>query len=181
MAIACTRSSPTLRTSPSLSPSSSPHVRVSFGEKGTPKHAPARDEPVNVAQYKAPSGPTTRCRITFRDAMPKEYLFVRWQPLLDGAALFPASEDKAMAAHVNNGEPVHVDVDVGPGEHTLHSVIEFWGNGAGYWGHIFKIPTSRSFTTAASLEIALVAYEQNTSAPVEERPAVRYEAHTLSN
>jgi hypothetical protein len=154
--------------------------KVKFGEKGAAKGpaTPAETSAESNALYKPPAGATVRCRITFRDTMTQAFVFRRWQGRLDGALLYSDDEDSQIASHVNDGQPVHVDVDVTPGEHTIQSTIEYVGSGVGdnayLTGYRFEIRTSRSFKATAPVEIEMIGYEQNPSGPIEERPAVRY-------
>ena len=68
-----------------------------------------------------------------------------------------------------------------PGEHTLNVSLEYQGHGAGIFtylkGYRFKVRSNYTFTAAEgkSVSIRVVGFEKGgPTAPLEERPAVRY-------
>ncbi|MEM7609289.1 MAG: dihydrolipoamide acetyltransferase, partial [Myxococcota bacterium] len=98
---------------------------------------------------------------------------------LDGAPIFnKADEDGSLAERdefqVYNGSIV-------PGEHTLTVNLEYRGHGYGIFsylkGYRFKVRSNYSFTApeGRAVNVRVVGYEKGgPTAPLEERPAVRY-------
>jgi hypothetical protein len=99
---------------------------------------------------------------------------------LDGAPIFNRADEEGGLSErevfdIYNGSIV-------PGEHTLTVNLEYRGHGYGIFsylkGYRFKVRSSYSFTApeGKAVKLNVVAYEKGgPTAPLEERPAIRYE------
>ena len=117
--------------------------------------------------------------IVHQNKMSGSYKLVKAIYSLDGAPILNrADEDGGMSElpefEVYNGSIV-------PGEHTLTVNLEYRGHGYGIFsylkGYRFKVRSSYSFTApeGKALILRAVAYEKGgPTAPLEERPAIRY-------
>jgi hypothetical protein len=109
---------------------------------------------------------------------------MRFIALLDGALLFKQENVPNLVEHVRRGDRIHFDVLVTPGDHELRSLFYYRGNGGenGYLrGYKFEIRSVRKFSGTEGRELVVIPYEANPGAPLEERPALRYEEHELQN
>jgi hypothetical protein len=75
-----------------------------------------------------------------------------------------------------------------PGEHTLTVNLEYRGHGYGIFsylkGYRFKVRSSSSFSApeGKAVNVRVVAYEKGgPTAPLEERPAVRYQEKIIES
>jgi hypothetical protein len=117
--------------------------------------------------------------IVHENKMSGSYKLVKAVYALDGAPIFNRADEEGGLS-----EKTEFDVYNGsivPGEHTLTVNLEYRGHGYGIFsylkGYRFKVSSSYTFTApegkAAMLRI--VGYEKGgPTAPLEERPAVRY-------
>jgi hypothetical protein len=117
--------------------------------------------------------------IVHENRMTSSFKLVKAVYALDGAPIFNrADEDGEL------GEREQFDVYNGqivPGEHTLTVNLEYRGHGYGIFsylqGYRFRVRSSHNFTApeGRGVSIRVVAYEKGgPTAPLEERPAVRY-------
>jgi hypothetical protein len=112
--------------------------------------------------------------------MSGSYKLVKATYALDGAPIFNQADEEGGLSDkaefdVYNGSIV-------PGEHTLTVNLEYRGHGYGIFsylkGYRFKVRSSYSFTAPEGKAVTLhvVGYEKGgPTAPLEERPAVRYQ------
>ncbi|MEM6959640.1 MAG: hypothetical protein AAF645_28410, partial [Myxococcota bacterium] len=117
--------------------------------------------------------------VMHENRMSSSYRLVKAVYALDGAPIFnKADEDGSLAERdefqVYNGSIV-------PGEHTLTVNLEYRGHGYGIFsylkGYRFKVRSNYSFTApeGRAVNVRVVGYEKGgPTAPLEERPAVRY-------
>jgi len=121
----------------------------------------------------------SHARIVHENKMGNSYKLVKVLYALDGAPILNKADEEG---GIGEGEPFDVyNGSIVPGEHTLTVQLEYRGHGYGIFsylkGYRFKVNSSHTFTApegkAASLRI--VGYEKGgPTAPLEERPAVRY-------
>jgi len=121
----------------------------------------------------------SHARIVHENKMGNSYKLVKVLYALDGAPILNKADEEG---DIGEGEPFDVyNGSIVPGEHTLTVQLEYRGHGYGIFsylkGYRFKVSSSHTFTApegkAASLRI--VGYEKGgPTAPLEERPAVRY-------
>lgn len=122
--------------------------------------------------------------IVHENKMSASYKLVKAVYALDGAPIFNRSDEEG-----GLGERPEFDVYNGsivPGEHTLTVNLEYRGHGYGIFsylkGYRFKVRSSHTFTAPEGKAVSLrvVAYEKGgPTAPLEERPAVRYQERVL--
>lgn len=117
--------------------------------------------------------------VVHENRMSSSYRLVKAVYALDGAPIFnKADEDGSLSEReefqVYNGSIV-------PGEHTLTVNLEYRGHGYGIFsylkGYRFKVRSNYSFTApeGRAVTVRVVGYEKGgPTAPLEERPAVRY-------
>ncbi len=117
--------------------------------------------------------------VVHENRMSSSYRLVKAVYALDGApVLTKADEDGSLADReefqVYNGRIV-------PGEHTITVNLEYRGHGYGIFsylkGYRFKVRSNYSFTApeGRAVTVRVVGYEKGgPTAPLEERPAVRY-------
>ena len=111
--------------------------------------------------------------------MGNSYKLVKIVYALDGAPILNKSDEEG-----DLGEREEFDIYNGsivPGEHTLSVQLEYRGHGYGIFsylkGYRFKVTSSHTFTAAEGkvTTLRVVGYEKGgPTAPLEERPAVRY-------
>ena len=124
--------------------------------------------------------------VIHENRMSSSYRLVKAVYALDGAPIFnKADEDGSLAEReefqVYNGSIV-------PGEHTLTVNLEYRGHGYGIFsylkGYRFKVRSNYSFTApeGRAVQVRVVGYEKGgPTAPLEERPAIRYQERTESS
>jgi hypothetical protein len=124
--------------------------------------------------------------IVHENKMSASYKLVKVVYTLDGAPIFNRTDEEGGLGdqpefEVYNGSIV-------PGEHTLTANLEYRGHGYGIFsylkGYRFKVRSSYSFTApeGKAVEVRVVGYEKGgPTAPLEERPAVRYQERVLEN
>ena len=120
-----------------------------------------------------------QAQIVHENKMGNSYQLVKVVYALDGAPIFNRVDDEG-----GLGERERFDVYNGsivPGEHTLTVQLEYRGHGYGIFsylkGYRFKVSSSHTFTApeGKSASVRVVSYEKGgPTAPLEERPAVRY-------
>jgi len=118
--------------------------------------------------------------IVHENKMSGSYQLVKAVYALDGAPIFNRADEEGGLSEktvfdVYNGSIV-------PGEHTLTVNLEYRGHGYGIFsylkGYRFKVRSSYSFSApeGKAVSVRVVAYEKGgPTAPLEERPAVRYQ------
>jgi hypothetical protein len=121
----------------------------------------------------------SQARIVHENKMGNSYKLVKIVYALDGAPIFNKADEEG-----GLGDQEEFDIYNGsivPGEHTLTVKLEYLGHGYGIFsylkGYRFKVSSSHTFTApeAKALTLHIVGYEKGgPTAPLEERPAVRY-------
>jgi hypothetical protein len=122
--------------------------------------------------------------IIHENKMSASYKLVKAVYALDGAPIFNRSDEEG-----GLGDRPEFDIYNGsivPGEHTLTVNLEYRGHGYGIFsylkGYRFKVHSSHSFSApeGKAVHLRVVAYEKGgPTAPLEERPAVRYQERVL--
>ncbi|MBZ0118891.1 MAG: hypothetical protein K8H88_17970 [Sandaracinaceae bacterium] len=117
--------------------------------------------------------------IVHENRMSSSYRLVKAVYALDGARIFSKADEEGTL-----GEQRDIDIYDGsivPGEHTLTVNLEYRGHGYGIFsylkGYRFRVKSNYSFTApeGKAVTIRVVAYEKGgPTAPLEERPAIRY-------
>ena len=120
-----------------------------------------------------------QAHIVHENKMGSSYKLVKVMYALDGAPILNKSDEEG-----GLGEKPSFDIYNGsivPGEHTLTVQLEYRGHGYGIFsylrGYRFKVASSHAFTAVEGKATTLhvVGYEKGgPTAPLEERPAVRY-------
>jgi hypothetical protein len=117
--------------------------------------------------------------IVHENRMSNSYKLVKAVYALDGAPIFNKADEEGGLGEqeefqVYNGSIV-------PGEHTLTVNLEYRGHGFGIFsylkGYRFKVRSNYSFTApeGRAVKLRVIGYEKGgPTAPLEERPAVRY-------
>jgi hypothetical protein len=121
----------------------------------------------------------SQARIVHENKMGNSYKLVKVVYALDGAPIFNKADEEGSL-----GDQAEFDIYNGsivPGEHTLTVKLDYRGHGYGIFsylkGYRFKVSSSHTFTApeAKALTLRIVGYEKGgPTAPLEERPAVRY-------
>jgi hypothetical protein len=121
----------------------------------------------------------SQARLIHENKMGNSYKLVKAVYALDGAPIFNKADEEG-----GLGDQEEFDVYNGsivPGEHTLTVKLEYRGHGYGIFsylkGYRFKVSSSHTFTApeGKALTLRVVGYEKGgPTAPLEERPAVRY-------
>ncbi|MGE0787555.1 MAG: hypothetical protein AB7S26_17910 [Sandaracinaceae bacterium] len=124
--------------------------------------------------------------IIHENRMSSSYSLVKAVYALDGARIFSKADEEGSL-----GEQRDLDIYDGsivPGEHTLTVNLEYRGNGYGIFsylkGYRFRVRSNYSFTApeGKAITIRVVGYEKGgPTAPLEERPAIRYQERTESS
>jgi hypothetical protein len=122
--------------------------------------------------------------IIHENKMSASYKLVKAVYALDGAPIFNRSDEEGTL-----GDRPEFDIYNGsivPGEHTLTVNLEYRGHGYGIFsylkGYRFKVRSSHTFSApeGKAVHLRVVAYEKGgPTAPLEERPAVRYQERVL--
>jgi hypothetical protein len=117
--------------------------------------------------------------VIHENKMGNSYRLVKIVYALDGAPILNKQDEEG-----GLGDQESFDVYNGsmvPGEHTLTVQLEYRGHGYGIFsylkGYRFKVTSSHTFTAAEgkATTLRVVGYEKGgPTAPLEERPAVRY-------
>jgi hypothetical protein len=120
-----------------------------------------------------------QAHVVHENKMGNSYRLVKVMYALDGAPILNKADEEG-----GLGDSEQFDVYNGsivPGEHTLTVQLEYQGHGYGIFsylkGYRFKVTSSHAFTAAEgkATSIHVVGYEKGgPTAPLEERPAVRY-------
>ncbi len=117
--------------------------------------------------------------IVHENKMSSSFRLVKAVYALDGAPIFNKVDEEGglgeqESFQVYNGSIV-------PGEHTLTVNLEYRGNGFGIFsylrGYRFKVRSSYTFTApeGKAVTVRVIGYEKGgPTAPLEERPAIRY-------
>lgn len=124
--------------------------------------------------------------IIHENRMSSSYRLVKAVYALDGARIFSKADEEGSL-----GERRELDIYDGsivPGEHTLTVNLEYRGHGYGIFsylkGYRFRVRSNYSFTApeGKAITIRVVGYEKGgPTAPLEERPAIRYQERTESS
>jgi len=117
--------------------------------------------------------------IVHENRMSSSYRLVKAVYALDGARIFSKADEEGSL-----GERQETDIYDGsivPGEHTLTVNLEYRGHGYGIFsylkGYRFRVRSNYSFSApeGKAITIRVVGYEKGgPTAPLEERPAIRY-------
>jgi hypothetical protein len=120
-----------------------------------------------------------QAHVVHENKMGNSYRLVKVVYALDGAPILNKADEEGEL-----GDRDQFDVYNGsivPGEHTLTVQLEYRGHGYGIFsylkGYRFKVTSSHAFTAGEgkATTIRVVGYEKGgPTAPLEERPAVRY-------
>jgi hypothetical protein len=120
-----------------------------------------------------------QAHVVHENKMGNSYRLVKVVYALDGAPILNKEDEEG-----GLGDQEQFDVYNGsivPGEHTLTVQLEYRGHGYGIFsylkGYRFKVTSSHTFTAAEgkATTLRVVGYEKGgPTAPLEERPAVRY-------
>lgn len=121
----------------------------------------------------------SHARIVHENKMGNSYKLVKVLYALDGAPILNKADEEG---GIGEGEPFDVyNGSIVPGEHTLTVQLEYRGHGYGIFsylkGYRFKVSSSHTFTApeGKAATVRIVGYEKGgPTAPLEERPAVRY-------
>jgi hypothetical protein len=121
----------------------------------------------------------SHARIVHENKMGNSYKLVKVLYALDGAPILNKADEEG---GIGEGEPFDVyNGSIVPGEHTLTVQLEYRGHGYGIFsylkGYRFKVSSSHTFTApeGKGATLRIVGYEKGgPTAPLEERPAVRY-------
>lgn len=118
--------------------------------------------------------------VVHENRMSSSYRLVKAVYALDGAPIFNKADEEGSLSdrdefQVYNGSIV-------PGEHTLTVNLEYRGHGYGIFsylkGYRFKVRSNYNFTApeGRAVTVRVVGYEKGgPTAPLEERPAIRYQ------
>lgn len=122
--------------------------------------------------------------IVHENKMSASYRLVKVVYALDGAPIFNRSDEEG-----GLGERPEFEIYNGsivPGEHTLTVNLEYRGHGYGIFsylkGYRFKVRSSHTFSApeGKAVRLRVVAYEKGgPTAPLEERPAIRYQERVV--
>ena len=120
-----------------------------------------------------------QAHVVHENKMGNSYKLVKIVYALDGAPILNKSDEEGEL-----GDREEFDIYNGsivPGEHTLSVQLEYRGHGYGIFsylkGYRFKVSSSHTFTAAEGklTTLRVLGYEKGgPTAPLEERPAVRY-------
>jgi len=117
--------------------------------------------------------------IMHENRMSSSYKLVKAVYALDGAPIFNKADDEGALGDREEFDVYHGSIV--PGEHTLTVNLEYRGHGYGIFsylkGYRFKVRSNYSFTApeGRAVTVRVVAYEKGgPTAPLEERPAIRY-------
>lgn len=124
--------------------------------------------------------------IVHENRMSSSYRLVKAVYALDGARIYSKADEEGSL-----GDRRDLDIYDGsivPGEHTITVNLEYRGNGYGIFsylkGYRFRVRSNYSFTAPEGKAITLrvVGYEKGgPTAPLEERPAVRFMERLQAN
>jgi len=117
--------------------------------------------------------------IVHENRMSASYKLVKAVYALDGAPIFNKADEEGALGDREEFDVYHGSIV--PGEHTLTVNLEYRGHGYGIFsylkGYRFKVRSNYSFTApeGRAVKVRVVAYEKGgPTAPLEERPAIRY-------
>lgn len=121
--------------------------------------------------------------IIHENRMSSSYRLVKIQYALDGARIFNKADEEGSLGDQTEFEVYNGSIV--PGDHNITVNIEYRGNGFGIFsylkGYRFRVRSSYTFTApeGKGVTIRVVGYEKGgPTAPLEERPAVRYTERT---
>jgi hypothetical protein len=121
----------------------------------------------------------SQSRLIHENRMGSSYLLIKVVYALDGAPIYNKTDEEGGlndqdTFDIYNGSMV-------PGEHTITANLEYTGRGFGIFsylkGYRFKVKSSHTFNApeGKAITIRVVSYEKGgPTAPLEERPAIRY-------
>jgi hypothetical protein len=117
--------------------------------------------------------------LSFRNEMGGSFRLHKASILLDGGPIFQETDESG-----NLSRKQHIDLfegPVSPGDHTVEVVLQYKGHGYGIFsylkGYTFKIKSNYTFTVdeGKAIKLQVIGFEKGgPTAPLEERPAVRY-------
>ena len=121
--------------------------------------------------------------IIHENRMSSSYRLVKVQYALDGARIFNKADEEGPLGDQTEFEVYNGSIV--PGDHNITVNLEYRGNGYGIFsylkGYRFRVRSSYTFNApeGKGVTIRVVAYEKGgPTAPLEERPAVRYTERT---
>ncbi len=120
--------------------------------------------------------------IIHENRMSSSYRLVKAVYALDGARLFSKADEEGSLGEQQEFEIYNGSIV--PGEHNITANLEYRGHGYGIFsylkGYRFRVRSSYTFSAPEGkrITIRVVGYEKGgPTAPLEERPAVRYMEH----
>ncbi len=123
--------------------------------------------------------------IVHENRMTSSYRLVKAYYALDGAQIFNRADEEGPLGDQTEFEVYNGSIV--PGDHNLTVNLEYRGNGYGIFsylrGYRFRVRSSYTFNApeGKAITVRVVAYEKGgPTAPLEERPAVRYLERTES-
>ena len=121
--------------------------------------------------------------IIHENRMTSSYRLVKVQYALDGARVFNKADEEGPLGDQQEFEVYNGSIV--PGDHNITVNLEYRGNGYGIFsylkGYRFRVRSSRTFNAPEGQAVTLrvVGYENGgPTAPLEDRPAVRYVERT---
>ncbi len=121
--------------------------------------------------------------IIHENRMSSSYRLVKVQYALDGARIFNKADEEGPLGDQTEFEVYNGSIV--PGDHNITVNLEYRGNGYGIFsylkGYRFRVRSSYTFNApeGKAVTIRVVGYEKGgPTAPLEERPAVRYMERT---
>jgi hypothetical protein len=121
--------------------------------------------------------------IIHENRMSSSYRLVKVQYALDGARIFSKADEEGPLGDQTEFEVYNGSIV--PGDHNITVNLEYRGNGYGIFsylkGYRFRVRSSYTFSApeGRGVTIRVVGYEKGgPTAPLEERPAVRYMERT---
>ena len=120
-----------------------------------------------------------QANLSFRNEMGGSFRLYKASILLDGGPIFQETDESGSLS-----KKQHIDLfegPVSPGDHTIEVVLQYKGHGYGIFsylkGYTFKIKSNYTFTVdeGKAINLQVIGFEKGgPTAPLEERPAVRY-------
>ncbi|MFN7701517.1 MAG: hypothetical protein ACK6CU_08340 [Deltaproteobacteria bacterium] len=121
--------------------------------------------------------------LVHENRMSSSYRLVKVQYALDGARIFNKADEEGPLGDQTEFEVYNGSIV--PGDHNITVNLEYRGNGYGIFsylkGYRFRVRSSYTFSApeGKGVTIRVVGYEKGgPTAPLEERPAVRYTERT---
>jgi hypothetical protein len=128
----------------------------------------------------------SQATLIHENRMGSSYLLVKVVYALDGAPIFNKADEEG---ELDDREKFDIyNGSIVPGEHTLTVNLEYRGHGYGIFsylkGYRFKVRSNYTFTApeGKAIVVRVVGFEKGgPTAPLEERPAIRYVERVASD